>query len=208
MASSEYLDNLPARRVVNPVNGKSAFKVGTRGLRIVEELSARGCSTVTIAKALRMSRDAFLACRRRQPEVEEAMERGRAVEHDALVSNLRTLADGGNVVANLFLLKTRHGYREGEPPEVNLTVHTGGVLVVPARQTVEEYLEAKRAAGEIDPEPPMRDVTPGLRHYTPPEPIEYMAEAPTPSSRPDATPDKADRHPTGTRLGRTSTRGD
>ena len=198
-------DDLPVR-LTGPGKGgqgRSSYKVGPRGLKIVEELSARGCSTVTIAKALRMSKDAFVACRRRQPEVEEAYQRGLAIEHDALTSNLRTMADKGNVIANLFLLKTRHGYREGEPLEVNLTVNTGGVLVVPGKMTVEDYLESKRAEGLIDPFPPMpmRDVTPG--HYTPPEPIEYMAEAPIPGSRPDAAADATPaRHPTGTRLSR------
>ncbi len=200
-------DDLPVRLTGPGKGGKgrASYKVGAKGLKIVEELSARGCSTTTIAKALRMGRDAFVACRRRQPEVEEAYQRGLAVEHDALTSNLRTMADAGNVVANLFLLKTRHGYREGESLEVNVTLNAGGVLVVPGKMTVEEYLEAKRAAGEIDPDLPMRDVTPG-RHYTPPEPIEYMAEAPIPGSRDDAAADPTPvRHPTGTRL---STRGD
>ena len=78
-------------------------------------------------------------------------------------------------------------------------------MVVPGKMTVEEYLESKRADGEIDPFPPMRDVTPA-RHYTPPEPIDYMAEAPIPGSRPHAAADATPaRHPTGTRL---SSRGD
>ncbi len=72
MGSTEYLDNLPARRVVNDV-GKSEYRVGAKGLKIVEELSARGCSVVTIANALRMGRDAFRRCRDRQPEVLEAL---------------------------------------------------------------------------------------------------------------------------------------
>ena len=211
-------DDLPVRLTGPGKGGKgrASYKIGPRGLKIIEELSARGCSTTTIAKALRMGRDAFVACRRRQPEAEEAYQPGLAIEHDALTSNLRTMADKGNVIANLFLLKTRHGYVEGQPLEVNVSINTGGVLVVPGKMTVEEYIAQKRAEGEFDPDPPMRDVTPG--HYTPPEPIEYMAEAPIPGSRGVITtePDRArsadtiktDRHPTGTRLGRTSTRAD
>ena len=195
-------DELPSRKM-NPGpggTGRSHFVVGAKCVKIIEELSARGCHLTTIARALRMSKDALQACRARQPEVEEAYQRGLAIEHDNLVSNLRAAANAGNVVANLFLLKTRHGYREGEPLEVNLTVNTGGVLVVPGKMTVEDYLEAKRAAGEIDPDPPMRNVTPS-RTYVPPEPIEYMAEAPIPGSRPDPRPATADRHP-GIRLSR------
>ena len=139
------LDDLPSRKV-NPGpggQGRSHYVVGTRGIKIVEELAGRGCHLTTIAKALRMSVDAFKACRARQPEVEEAYQRGLGTEHDALVSNLRKAANDGNVVANIFLLKARHAYREGEPLEVNVSVNAGGVLVVPADMTVEEYLRRK-----------------------------------------------------------------
>ena len=198
------VDDLPSRKV-NPGpggQGRSHYVVGVRGIKIIEELSARGCHQTTIAKALRMSVDSFKACRARQPEVEEAYQRGLGTEHDALVSNLRKAANDGNVVANIFLLKARHAYREGEPLEVNVSVNAGGVLVVPADMTVEEYLAMKAAAGEIDPMPPMRDVTPAPRSLIP-EPIEHMPEAPIPGSRPE--PDPAPRRsPSGTRI----TRGD
>jgi hypothetical protein len=198
------VDDLPSRKV-NPGpggQGRSHFVVGARGIKIIEELAGRGCHLTTIARALRMSVDAFKACRARQPEVEEAYQRGLGTEHDALVSNLRTAADTGNVVANIFLLKARHAYREGEPLEVNVSVNAGGVLVVPADMTVEEYLARKAEAGEIDPMPPMRDVTPAPRSFIP-EPIEHLPEAPMPGTRPE--PDPAPRRtPSGTRV----TRGD
>ncbi|WP_417713990.1 hypothetical protein [Pseudophaeobacter arcticus] len=135
------MTDLPARRVVNDL-GKSEYVVTETGLKVVGDLAARGCSVVTIARALGMGRDAFRAVRGRQPEVEDALEQGRAVEHDALVGNLRAAADEGNIVANIFLLKARHQYREGEAIEANLSVNvnTGGVLVVPAKQSVEDFL--------------------------------------------------------------------
>jgi hypothetical protein len=195
------VDDLPSRKV-NPGPGgvgRSHFVVGARGIKIIEELAGRGCHLTTIARALRMSVDAFKACRARQPEVEEAYQRGLGTEHDALVSNLRTAANEGNVVANIFLLKARHAYREGEPLEINTTVNMGGVLVVPADMTVEDYLRRKQEAGEIEPMP-MRDVTP---RNVMPEPIEHLPEAPMPGTRPE--PDPAPRRtPSGTRL----TRGD
>lgn len=188
-------DDLPVR-LTGPGRGgqgRSSFKVGAKGLKIIEELTGRGCSLTTVARVLRMSRDTLREVRMRQPEVEEAYQRGLAIEHDALTSNLRTLADSGNVVANLFLLKSRHGYREGEPLEVNVAVNAG-VLVVPAEMTVEEYLARKAEAGEIEP---MRDVTPPPRNLMP-NPIEHLPEAPVPS------PEPARRTPSGTRV----TRGD
>lgn len=180
-------DDLPSRKV-NPGPGgagRSHFVVGARGIKIIEELSARGCHLTTIARALRMSKDALQACRARQPEVEEAYQRGLATEHDALVSNLRTAANEGNVVANLFLLKARHGYREGVPLEINTTVNMGGVLVVPAELTVEEYLGRKQAEGMIDVTPPQRNHAPApLGQNVMPEPIEHLPEAPIPGRRP------------------------
>jgi len=177
---SDPIDNLPVR-LTGPGKGgvgRSSYKVGAKGLKIVEELSARGCSLTTIAKALRMNIDTLRLVRQRQPEVDEAYQRGLAVEHDALTRNLRILADDGNVVANLFLLKTRHGYREGEPLEVNVNVNTGGVLVVPADMTVEQYLARKQAEGN------MIDVTPTERpaaalypgHAPLPEPVDHQPE--------------------------------
>lgn len=183
-------NDLPSRKV-NPGpggSGRSHFVVGARGIKIIEELSARGCHLTTIARALRMSKDALQACRARQPEVEEAYQRGLATEHDALVSNLRTAANEGNVVANLFLLKARHGYREGAPLEINTTVNMGGVLVVPADMTVEEYLARKQAEGLIDVTPPQRNHGPApMDQNIMPEPIERLPEAPIPGSRPTSS---------------------
>lgn len=190
-------DDLPVR-LTGPGKGgqgRSSFKVGAKGLKIIEDLTGRGCSLTTIAKVLRMSRDTLREVRMRQPEVEEAYQRGLATEHDALTSNLRRLADEGNVVANLFLLKARHGYREGESLEVNVAVNTGGVLVVPADISVEDYIRQKQEAGEIEP---MRDVTPRPRSLMP-EPIEHLPEAPMPQPEPAPR-----RTPSGTRV----TRGD
>lgn len=89
------MTDLPARRVVNDL-GKSEYVVTDTGLKVVGDLAARGCSVVTIARVLGMGRDAFRAVRSRQPDVEDALEQGRAVEHDALVGNLRAAADEGS----------------------------------------------------------------------------------------------------------------
>ncbi len=147
-------DNLPAR-LVPPLpgeTGRSHWQVTPLGVELIEELASRGCHVETIARALGMGRDAFGSCRKRQPEVDDAFHRGMAREHDTLVGNLRVAADGGNIVANMFLLKTRHRYREGEALEanVNISMDTGGVLVVPPKMTMEEFLAAQE----------MRDITP------------------------------------------------
>lgn len=136
-----------ARRVSDGSPGGPAYRIGRRGLKIVEELAARGVAEATMAKALRMGKDAFRAAKNRDPAVQEAIDRGRAVEHDKLVGILHEQAMAGQYVPAMFLLKTRHGYREGEQVGVNVKIDTGGVLVVPNKMTMEEFLEAERQAG-------------------------------------------------------------
>lgn len=153
----------PSRRIVNAL-GKSEIVVTPTGLGIVEELAAKGCSVVTIAKALGVDKETFRHIRGRDPAVEEAFEAGRAKEHDRLVSNLNTAAASGNVVASIFLLRARHGYPSAEGIDVNVNVNTGGVLVVPAEMTVEQYLAQKSAEGDLidmSPDRPAPKLYPG-----------------------------------------------
>lgn len=135
--------------------GRPHIVVGEKGLKIIEAMAAKGCLLETIAKALRMSHDTLEACRRRQPEVALALDRGRGVLHDELVSILVQQARSGQFVPAMFLLKTRFGYKEGV--QVDMNVDLSGVLVVPAEMTVEQYLAAKAAEGN------MVDVTPSAR---------------------------------------------
>ena len=73
-----------------------------------------------------------------EPEVQEALDRGRAKEHDPLVAKLHELAMEGNVTAVIFALMARHAYREGEAPEggsTNVQVN----INLPSAMTPEEY---------------------------------------------------------------------
>lgn len=184
----------PVRRVYpgKGGQGRSHFEVTPTGLAIIKKLAANGCKLDTIAAALGCSRDTLAACRSRDAAVQEALDAGRAVMHDELVGLLMAQARAGAFIPAIFLLKSVFGYREGAQVEVNLDL--GGVLVVPADMTVEEYLARKAEAGEIET---MRDVTPPPRNLMP-NPIEHLPEAPVPS------PEPARRTPSGTRV----TRGD
>jgi hypothetical protein len=142
---------LPAR-LVGPgpgAVGAAKWVVTDTGIKMVEDLTARGVTLISIAKVLGMDAATLRLVRQRQPEVEEAYQRGLAREQEALVGNLRRAADEGNIVANIFLLKTRHQYREGEPMGVNLNFNAAGVLVVPEREDVQAYIERKRREGEV-----------------------------------------------------------
>lgn len=179
--------------------GRAHWGVTKTGLAIIRKMAANGCKLETIAGALGCSHDALEACRRRQPEVQEALDAGRAVMHDELVDILMQQARAGQFVPAIFLLKSRFGYREGAQLEV--AVDLGGVLVVPADMSVEDYIARKAAAGEIDTSPPMpmRDVTPAPRSLIP-EAIEHLPEAPIPGTRPMEAAPAPRRTPSGTRV--------
>lgn len=84
---------------------------------LISELAGRGVSEGLIAKALGMSQDTFSRIKRDDNNAVEALTEGRAIEHDALFGTLYEAAKAGNIVAAIFLLKCRHGYRE----QVDLT---------------------------------------------------------------------------------------
>lgn len=82
--------------------------------RRIEDLAANGHSLLGVAVALRTCRDVFARWLEEAPELREAFERGRERERFALHNKLFQDAMNGNTVAALFLLKSRHGYREGD----------------------------------------------------------------------------------------------
>ena len=179
---TDHDNDLPAR-LVSPGpggEGRTHWEVTPKGLAIIEELAGRGCHLTTIAQVLGMHVATLREVRKRDPEVDDAYHAGLAREHDALVDNLRTAADAGNIVANIFLLKSRHSYVEGQALEanVNLSLNTGGVLVVPNKMTMEEFLEERRRAGELPmgPRPDTVERIPGRRN---PDTIEGVLDPET-----------------------------
>ena len=105
---------------------------------LVVSLAAKGVNEASIADALWISPATFKALKKRDPQLIEALELGRAAEHDALVGRLRRLADDGNVVALLFLLKARHGYRD-QGPDTNAVQAVAVNITLPEAKTREEY---------------------------------------------------------------------
>jgi hypothetical protein len=84
------------------------------GVDEVARLAAIGASDAAIAGCLRMSRKTFRAIKRRQPEVAEALSRGRATLHVELQNHLLVAAREGQWGAAGLLLKLRFG-GDGSP---------------------------------------------------------------------------------------------
>ncbi len=70
-----------------------------------------------IARAFNTSQDTLRRWIEDDPALQEALELGREVERMEIDSVLKRAAKKGNIVAAMFLLKTRHGYREGDQSE-------------------------------------------------------------------------------------------
>lgn len=126
-------------RIAGPNGGGQEIALKPGAYKRIEALASEGHALGSIARSLGMSRRAFQEVRKRDPEAQDAFETGKAVD-EALVANvLRAKALSGDTVAMLFWLKTRHGYREGDPaqasgPSVQIN------LALPSPKSQEEYM--------------------------------------------------------------------
>lgn len=90
--------------------------------------------------------------------LKDALDEGREREHNALYTKTFELAMAGNIIACLFLLKARHGYREGEPLEgqagnrISINFQLPGAL---SPELFGKVIEHERAATQSEsiPEP-------------------------------------------------------
>lgn len=92
-----------------------------------------------IAAALAISVDTFRKWLDEYPELNEAFDKGREKERAALHGSLYDAAMKGNAVAAMFLLKSRHGYREGDQGEQANRVSINFTL--PGAMPVEKFVE-------------------------------------------------------------------
>lgn len=140
MATTETTPGVTPLVELGPKNVK---RVGRKGLAVVEEMAREGATNTAIAKALKMYRGTFADILKRQPEVEEALVRGRAEMEGELTDLLLTAARKGNVVAAIYLTKARCAWREGDAPQTNIQINTTApevVDVTPVAQRIDAML--------------------------------------------------------------------
>ncbi len=83
------------------------------GLATIRELASAGANEVQIAKQLGMSYEVWQRIRTEDEEARSAWLEARAIEREALCGMLyRQAMEEGNATAAMFLLKTRHDYRD------------------------------------------------------------------------------------------------
>ena len=85
------------------------------------DMASRGVSKAGIARGVGASPKLLNAWLDKYPKLQEAFDEGREREHGELFGALYDSAKDGNVTAAIFLLKTRHGYREGDQGDLVVT---------------------------------------------------------------------------------------
>ena len=105
-----------------------------------ENAAADGASIGGIATSFGVSTEVFNRWLEEQPSLKAAIDRGRERERHVLHSGLVRASKKGNIVAMMFLLKSRHGYREGDQGStanrVSITFSLPGALK-PEQFTIE-----------------------------------------------------------------------
>lgn len=104
--------------------------------RQIEDLAADGWSIVGIAWKLGATKKVFYRWMEENESLSEAFQAGRERERHTLHNRLYRAAmeeEGkGSVIAAMFLLKARHGYREGDQGEqanrISVTINMPGAL--------------------------------------------------------------------------------
>ena len=112
--------------------GRPFIEPTAEDVAFIERSAGEGCDMIEIARGLHISKTTLSRWRKDHETVAEAIEIGRAIEHKALRSKLHEKAMAGDTVALLFLLKCRHGYREGDQSErgggATITINLPGAM--------------------------------------------------------------------------------
>ena len=104
----------------------------------IEALAADGFSMRGVAAGLGTSQDTLRKWFELDPELKEAFEQGRERERQTLHNMLyRAATESGNTTAAMFLLKSRHGYREGDQVETGNRVSINFTL--PGAMNIKDF---------------------------------------------------------------------
>ena len=117
----------------------------------IEALAGAGYSLIGIASKLGTTRGTLSQWLDNDPALKEAFEAGREHERHTLHNVLFTLAtEKANPIAAMFLLKARHGYREGDQGEQANRVSINFTL--PGAMRPEQFTIEQESTNERSPE--------------------------------------------------------
>lgn len=101
----------------------------------IHALAADGFSVLGIARNMGVAKETLAKWMEADTAMQEAFEQGRETERYTLHNLLyRQAMEQGNATAAMFLLKARHGYREGDQSgqgnRVNVTIALPGAMTL------------------------------------------------------------------------------
>lgn len=103
--------------VIRPT-GKPRMPIPKDAEEVIRKLAAEGHSHIGIAAALGCCKNTLTKWMDENPALRNALDQGREKERHTLHNVLYTAATKDkNCTAAMFLLKSRHGYREGDQNE-------------------------------------------------------------------------------------------
>lgn len=103
-----------SNEVVTRKRGGQRKKPPAKAAALILELASSGYTKKGIAYRLGCKLEVFNRWLSEQEDLQTAFDEGREREHKALFTMVYEKAMAGDTVSALFLLKTRHGYREGD----------------------------------------------------------------------------------------------
>lgn len=127
----------------NPL-GRPKIKPTRDAAAKIAQYASEGFSSVGIAQKLGIARKTLERWLADEPGLREALEIGRETERHSLHNFLyREAMENGNATAAMFLLKARHGYKEGDQTEQANRVQI--VFSLPAALKPAEFIDAGSA---------------------------------------------------------------
>lgn len=101
-------------------------------------LAADGFSVIGVAHRMGVGKDAFARWLEEEPALKEAFDQGRENERRALHNKLYRMAmEQDHASAAMFLLKARHGYREGDQSDQGNRVSIN--IALPGAMTLQQF---------------------------------------------------------------------
>lgn len=97
-------------------NSVNSLRMTEYGVKLCQFYATAGLSHGLIAERLGLGHDTFRAMIRHDDRVREALAKGTQEGEYELQECLMGMARRGNVIAAIFLLKARHGWRDNDPP--------------------------------------------------------------------------------------------
>lgn len=105
---------------------------------LIRALAADGFSMIGVAHGLGVGKDTLARWLDEAPALKEAFDQGREAERRALHNQLYRLAmEEKHAAAAMFLLKARHGYREGDQSDQANRVNVN--IALPGAMTLQQF---------------------------------------------------------------------